>query len=193
MVGADLFKVVDRFMDDFYSPLKAAVRPDGTYDLSLVDLNRIPKIGDIMALKYVTFPERLKHVGLAGHHVDPKYLVKMLIAEKNPTWTASQIEARLGAIANDMPGLLVHAVDHTGTPRQGSASFHSILSRSTQNGGHGLRPVKWLPDDPTAIPTGPPYSSQSIFDGLRQAYADWGRPEVGAAAFKWFEQAGLYP
>ena len=114
----------------------------------------------------------------------------MPAAQPNPVTSAADGSSRV-AVRSKRDG--VRQLQSHVDGGEGAASFHQILSRSNTNGGYGLRPVKWRPANPNEIPAHIPYDAEETSQCLRHAYADWGHPEVGAAAAKWFENVGLLP
>jgi hypothetical protein len=167
--------VAHETMTDIYARL--AVRADGT-----IDLTRVPKMRELRQLGYA---RRFAKANLEDHHTMPEYLLKQIIANNHPDWSFAQIEAAERALEPDIPGYLVHKINHTGDPGDGVGSFHSILSRSEDQGGVGL----WGGNQYTH----PRYNTPEILRGLDRAYERWGRPEVWQVARQWLVEKQLIP
>jgi hypothetical protein len=69
---------------------------------------------------------------------------------------------------DNMPALLIRKVNHSG--KKGSGAFHAILDAD-------------LPSN-TA-------DKQQILDSLKQAYTEFGRPEVWTVARQWLTNMGV--
>jgi hypothetical protein len=151
-------------------------------------VGRVPTVQGIRDLKAEMTAQglstRFGPAEIENHHSTPQYLLRMLIEHAHPGWADSELAAEFARLEPQMPGYLVHQVEHTGTPEQGLGSFHSILSRSESNGGVGLRRLE---------PGEPIYERSTIINGLERAYNDWGRPEVWQVSRRWLIQNGVIP
>lgn len=117
--------------------------------------------------------------GLEVHHTVPEYLLEMLIRDRYPDWNDGQVLELFNTLRHEMPGYIVHRVDHTGAG-EGLASFHSILATEGQGGlWRGNQYIHRT------------YDTGQIITGLDRTYTLWERSEVWVIAKDWLRRKGF--
>lgn len=126
-----------------------------------IDLEKVPSAGEIRS----AMAGRLARAGLQTHHTVPKYLARQLYRNLH-----GGMEPPTQWLQN-MPGILMDRLEHVGGPGSGTSSIHSLISRQLSPG------KKYEPD--------------FIIQNLRQAYDDFGRPDIWKVAEQWLREQGI--
>lgn len=180
-VDSHLRLVIREVMDDVF---RLARLPDGR-----IDLSKVPKVSELKALVQQT--GRLAKAKIEVHHIVPEYVLKRLIAIKGKAhgWTTDYQTILFNQLVDDMPGYLVHQIDHTrrvagsaaDPAGNGIMAIHRIMNKGELKGGVGLSPsaVKQIKN------------ADKIGEKLSDSYGLWDRPELAEAAMAWLRKPGV--